>query len=130
MPPNVRLNAVHPIGASDPLNMPVADVSRAAPFYTERLGFALLGTEGEPPTAARLGRDGVVLRLAQTGEDPEQASCYIDVTGLDGLHQEYLARGVNVSERITEMNHDGKPYRVFWLKDEDGLCYCLGTPLE
>lgn len=128
MPSDIRLNAVYPVGQTDPLNMPVADVARAVPFYTGKLGFVLRETEGEPPTAVRLGRDGVVLRLAQTGEDPEQASCYLDVTGLDALHGEYRAQGLNVSEHVTEMTHEGRPLRVFWLKDDDGLCYCLGTP--
>jgi hypothetical protein len=31
---------------------------------------------------------------------------------------------------MTEMIHEGQLYRVFWLKDDDGLCYCLGTPRE
>lgn len=130
MPSDIRLNAVYPIGQTDPQNMPVADVARAVSFYTSKLDFALLEIEGEPPTAARLGRDDVELRLAQTGEDPEQASCYLDVTGLDALHKEYRAQGVHVSEHVTEMTHEGRPLRVFWLKDEDGLCYCLGTPRE
>lgn len=130
MPSDIRLNAIHPIGRTDPQNMPVADVARAIPFYTDKLGFVLRGTEGEPPTAARLGRDAAELRLVQNGEDPEQASCYIDVTGLDALHGEYRAQGVDVSEHITGMTHEGRPSRVFWLKDEDGLCYCLGTPQE
>lgn len=130
METDARLNAVHPIGDSDPQNMPVLDATRAATFYADHLGFAVASSEVGPPAAAVLARDGVTLRLVENGADPEQASCYIDVTNLDALHREYQAQGVHVSEGITEMDHEGKRYRVFWLKDEDGLCYCLGTLKE
>ena len=129
METRARLNAVFPIGDTDPQNLPVPDVGQAIPFYTDRLGFTLQPSEDDPATAAVLVRDSVRLRLARSDADPEQASCYIDVTDLDALHREYLAQGVNVSEHITAMDYDAKQYRVFWAKDEDGICYCLGTPL-
>ncbi len=53
MPSDIRLNAIHPIGETNPQNMPVADVARAIPYYTDKLGFTLRETEGEPPTAAQ-----------------------------------------------------------------------------
>jgi lactoylglutathione lyase len=117
--------SVAPIGDTDLLDLPVANAARAAEFYRERLGFDVLGLE---PTAATVTRDAVTLRLAQNGGDPEQASCYIGVSDVDALQSEYYAQGV--TKDVTEMEHDGTTYRVIWVRDPDGICFCLGQPKE
>jgi catechol 2,3-dioxygenase-like lactoylglutathione lyase family enzyme len=123
MTPATRFLSVTPIGETDPLDMPVADAARTAEFYRDRRGFRTLELE---PTAAMVARDDVTLRLAQNGGDPEQASCYIAVSDIDAVQREYHAQGV--CGDVAEMEHDGAMYRVIWVRDPDGLCYCLGQP--
>jgi len=115
--------SVSPIGDTDPLDMPVADVHQAVIYYQDKLGFHVETLE---PGSATLTRDAVTLRLAQNGGDPEQASCYIGVRDVAAVHRELLDSGAGVSERVGDMEHDGKTYRVIWLRDPDGLCYCIG----
>lgn len=120
----IRFQSVSPIGSTDPLNLPVADVQQAAAFYTTRMGFTR-----QPPGAATLVRDDVTLAFAENGEDPEQASCYIAVSDVDALQAEYQNSGVNVTP-VSETEYGSRRYRVFWAKDPDGICYCIGTPAE
>ena len=117
--------SVSPIGDTDPLDLPVADAARAAEFYRDRLGFQVLELE---PTAATVVRNDVTLRLAQNGGDSEQASCYIGVSDIDAVQREYQAQGV--TGEVSQMQHDGTTYRVIWVRDPDGLCYCIGQPRE
>ena len=120
-----RFLAVHPIGNTDPRALPVASIETALPFYTEKLGFAVRSQESG---SATLFRDDLEIVLAETGADPEQASCVWNVSDIESVYAEYKVQGLNVSEAISPMEHDGKTYRVFFLKDNDGLCYCLSQP--
>lgn len=117
--------SIAPIGDTNPMDLPVADVHRAIAFYQDKLGFAVRSLDGG---AATLTRDAVTLRLAQNGGDPEQASCYLSVRDVDAVQREWQDRGAGASENVTEMQHDGRTYRVIWLRDPDGLCYCVGQP--
>ena len=117
--------SVSPIGDTDPLDLPVADIYRAIAYYQDKLGFH---AETQEAGAATLTRDAVTLRLAQNGGDPEQASCYIGVRDVEAVHRELLQSGAGISERVGDMEHDGITYRVIWLRDPDGLCYCIGQP--
>ena len=124
-----QLQSLSPIGETNPLQMPVADVAQAVAFYTEKLGFTASETREGPPKSVTLTRDSVTLGLAENGGDPEQASCYIAVDDLEGLQREYEEKDTHVS-KIELMEHDGTQYQVFWLKDLDGICYCLGRQTE
>ena len=115
--------SVSPIGDTDPLDLPVADVRRAIGFYQEKMGFRVTELD---EGAATLTRDAVTLRLAQNGKDPEQASCYLGVSDIDAVQREYHAQGI--TGEVSEMAHGGTTYRVIWVRDPDGLCYCLGQP--
>lgn len=119
--------AIHPIGDTDPLDLPVADAAQAARYYQEALGFTV---EDLADGAVQLRRDAVTLRLAANGGDPEQASCYIAVDDPEAVRQEYAAQGVDISPAVTEMSHDGQTYRVIWVRDQDGICYCVGCPAQ
>ena len=125
MEPVALFESVSPIGDTDPMDLPVADVHRAIAYYQDKLGFGVTTLEAG---AATLARDAVTLRLAQNGGDPEQASCYLGVSDVDAVHRELQHRGAGVSEAVSDMTHDGKTYRVIWLRDPDGLCYCVGQP--
>lgn len=119
--------AVFPIGNTNPKNLPVADVTAATPFYEKYLGFSVTGRSQEPHASVALGRDAIEIVLAENGGDPEQASCYIDVSDVEAARSELQERGVDLSAVQTQ-EHGGGRYRVFFVRAPDGLCYCLGQP--
>lgn len=125
MPATSAFHAIFPIGASDPADLPVRDLAAAVPFYERALGFAVVERRSHPAPAAVLRRDQVTLTLAENGGDPEQASCYIAVSDVDQAYAECRERGLDLSP-IRLDQHGGTPYRVFFLRAPDGLCYCLG----
>jgi hypothetical protein len=119
--------AIYPIGATNPMDMPVADASQAVRWYVEKMGF-IVDDSHQSPTSVTISRDRVRMRLVENGRDPEQASCYIAVDNVDRARDELAATGVNVSE-IRPDEYGGIKRRVFFAKDDDGLCYCLGTKI-
>jgi lactoylglutathione lyase len=121
--------SVHPIGETNPNDLPVGDLETAVPFYVEKLGFTVESRSAEPHKAAVIARDGVRMRLAENGGDPGQASCYIGVSDVDQARAELGGKGLDMSE-IRVDQHGGKTYRVFFVRAPDGLCYCLGQQVE
>jgi len=121
--------SVYPIGDTDPNNLPVENLETAVPYYVQNLGFTVEARSAEPHPAAVIARDGVRMRLAQNGGDPGQASCYISVSDVDQALAELQGKGLDLSEpRVDE--HEGKKYRVFFVRAPDGLCYCLGQQVQ
>jgi len=123
--------------------LPVSDVSRAARWFRDVLGFELDFIAGEPPSYARVkhvpaGVDGappggrsdgdpVYLRLWQCNgrdERPWRGEFVIHVGyDIDGLHAAYVKRGVTVIEPIVS-----QPWglREFAIREPDGhvLRFC------
>ena len=122
-------NSVHPIGDTDPLNLPVPDAERAVPYYEEQLGFTVGGREETPVRRLTLRRDGITISLVENGGDPEQASCYLAVSDVDAARAELAERGAAPGE-IRVDNYGGSSYRVFFVRDPVGLCYCIGQKEE
>ena len=122
----VFFRAVGPIGETDTDALPVKEIGPAVGYYTQCLGFSLV-SRGK--TAARLKRDDVQIGLAVNGRDPEQASCWFSVGDVDALWLEYDAKGIGPGI-IDEMEHDGRPYRVFFAKEPYGVCFCFSQPLD
>src|SRR5579883_593671 len=118
--------AIFPIGSSNPLDMPVPDIDRAIPYYEEVLRFSVTEKSDTAPREVTFVRDNVTLRLAENGSDPEQASCYIEVSDVDAAYADLKARCPDIGE-VRPMDHGGNAYRVFFVRDPDGLCYCIGT---
>jgi lactoylglutathione lyase len=121
----VEFQAVSPIGNSDPRNLPVRDLEAALPFYQEILGFTVIARTDHPQRSATLYRDAVTLALVENGGDPEQASCYIAVSNVEGARAELDERHLDISP-IRVDQYGGQAYRVFFLRVPDGLCYCIG----
>ena len=122
----VRLTGVFPIGDTDPNNMPVINLEEAIAFYQDTLGFSVTARGADPAPSATMVRDAVTLRFVENGGDPGDASCYLSVDDVDGAVAEMQAHGVTPSPtRVDE--HGGKRYRVFFIKDPQGLCYCVGA---
>lgn len=117
--------SIHPIGDSDPQNMPVADAEQAATYYQQRMGFVIVLRQEAPIKSILLRRDDVELVLAENGGDPEQASCYIETSDVEQARTELQASGCEVSY-LRNDTYGEASYRVFFVRAPDGLCYCLG----
>lgn len=113
--------------ADDALNLPVADVDAAIPFYEQTLGFHLVSRSDAPFKSAVLERDDVQIGLAENGGDPEQEGCYFEVEDIESAFAE--VKGKSPAAGDIEINRDGNwSQRVFFVVAPDGLCYMLGEP--
>ena len=111
----------------DNMNLPVAELAAALPFYEKVLGFEVRSTSETPHKAAILGRDQVQIGLAENGGDSTQDGCAFHVKGLQSLFDEFRANGLlkEISEFDVEQ-HDDVSWRVFYVVAPDGLCYWFG----
>jgi hypothetical protein len=126
MKKNVTFKAVLPIGDSNVLQLPVLDLDEAIWYYEENLGFILKEKRKEPPKTAILSRDEVEIGLTENGGDPWQHSCYFQVSDLHALHKELKEKPVLDLSDIKDMHDEHGHYCAFFLRDADGLCYCIG----
>ncbi len=112
---------------ADALNLPVADLEAALPFYETVMGFRVLSRQTVPCRSAVLGRDAVQIGLAENGGDPSQEGCFFQVDDVEATFAELKANGLGRDEagfRVDQQGDDS--YRVFFIIAPDGLCYCLG----
>jgi predicted enzyme related to lactoylglutathione lyase len=111
----------------DALNLPVADVDAAVPFYLETFDFQLVSKSDEAPKRAILARDEIQIGLAENGGDPTQEGCFFEVDDVDAALAEIRSKHPNISEPgIQKVN--GKPYKAFFVIAPDGLCYMIAQP--
>lgn len=110
----------------DAMNLPVADVDAALPFYMEKLGFSVVGRSNDPVKKAVLDRDGVEFAIAENGGDPEQDGCAFHTDDVHALRDEFRSNGLNISEIKPETREDGSKFHVFFVIAPDGLCYWFG----
>ena len=113
--------------AKDALNLPVADVEAAIPYYEKTFGFRLVSRHEEPHRRAILARDEVQIGIAENGGDPTQEGCFFAVENLEAAFEEIKGRPPSESSFQTQ-DFDGVSYRVFFEVAPDGLCYMLGEP--
>lgn len=111
----------------DKMNLPVADLDSALPFYQTILGFRVLSRAEIPHKSAVLARNQVEIRLAENGGDPSQDGCAFHVKDLEALFNEFKANGLQkeLSDFDVE-EHGGVRWRVFYVVAPDGLCYWFG----
>ena len=111
----------------DNMNLPVADLAAALPFYETILGFRVESRSEAPAKSAVLARDHIQIRLAENGGDPSQDGCAFHVTGIDDLFAEFNRSGLGkgISAFSTEQRN-GKAWKVFYVVAPDGLCYWFG----
>ena len=122
----------------DNMNLPVADLAAAVPFYERVMGFRLESQTDGPPRSCVLERDGIRIGLAENGGDPEQDGCAFEVDDIEAVHEEFrtsdagsnapdLEKKGSISSDIkVEKRGDGSSWRVFFVIAPDGLCYWLG----
>ena len=111
--------------ADDALNLPVADVDAAIPFYETTFGFRVVSREASPLKSVILARDDVKIGLAENGGDPTQEGCFFEVDNAAAAFEEI--KGIPATEADFRLDKFGDTsYRVFFVVAPDGLCYMLG----
>ena len=112
---------------ADALNLPVADLEAALPFYETVMGFRVLSRQTAPCRSAVLGRDAVQIGLAENNGDPAQEGCFFQVDDVEAAFAELKANGLGRDKADFRVDQQGgASYRVFFIIAPDGLCYCLG----
>ncbi|HKR60049.1 MAG TPA: VOC family protein [Pyrinomonadaceae bacterium] len=111
--------------ADDAMNLPVADVAAAIPYYESRLGFRVLERHEEAPKSVILARDNIKIGLAENGGDPEQEGCFFEVNDVVAAFEEIKGKSPTAKDIKTQESF-GNNYRVFFEIAPDGLCYMLG----
>ena len=107
---------LHPILA-------VADLTAAIAFYTQKLGFQLGFTWGDPPRTAGVNLGHVSMHLRQGTPVPSSASVYFAVNEVDALYELHVRNGVAVPQPPAV-----KPWglREYQVHDLDGYALTFG----
>jgi catechol 2,3-dioxygenase-like lactoylglutathione lyase family enzyme len=108
----------------DALNLPVADVAAAVPYYERTFGFAVVSRGESPHARVVLARDNVQIGLAENGGDSSQDGCFFEVDDVDAAFEEMKGRGLSPGG-IEEQDAGGKRHRAFFIVAPDGLCYMI-----
>jgi lactoylglutathione lyase len=111
----------------DNMNLPVADVEAAIPFYETTMGFKVLSRGDAPHRSAVLGRDGVQIGLAESGGDPTQDGCAFEVDSVEAALAELKGNGLEKELSGFDIERHGETsWKVFYVIAPDGLCYWFG----
>ena len=124
-----RLLAAHPQAF-------VADVTRAAEFYRDKLGFRIVYLHGEPPFYGLVARGGASINLrcarphpvdAAVREREQLLAANIPVVDVARLFAEYSSVGVQFHTALT-----AQPWGVtdFVARDLDGNLLCFASTVE
>jgi predicted enzyme related to lactoylglutathione lyase len=114
----------------------VADIERAAEFYSECLGFSCQRS-GDPPNFLAAERDDASILMALC-EDPSQIvpnwqivsaiwNVYVRVDDVDALYAEIQERGAPIDYSLYDAPHG---FREFGVQDPDGHDIAFGQPLS
>ena len=111
----------------DKMNLPVANVETAIPFYEKIMGFQLVSRNDSPFKSVILGRDGIEIGLSENGGDPAQDGCFFEVDNVTKAFLELKSNGLEKEMSEFEIQKYGETtWKVFFVIAPDGLCYCLG----
>lgn len=111
----------------DEMNLPVANVETAIPFYETVMGFQIVARSDEPCKTAILARDGIQIGLAENGGDPTQDGCFFEVDNAEAAFTELKSNGLGRDTAGFRLDkHGDTAWKVFFVVAPDGLCYCLG----
>src|SRR5262245_1007860 len=86
----------------DPMNLPVANVDEAVPFYESVFGFTVESRSDDPHRSVVLERNGIRMAIAENGGDPSQDGVAFGVDDVESLLSEWMsnlnsARAVDAS---------------------------------
>ena len=93
-------------------SLPVSDVRAAVDFYTNKLGFRLGFTWGDPPTIAGVNLGNVQMFLEQGTSNPAGCAVYFVVGNADELYEFQRANGVDVIQTPGDRPYGLRDYRV------------------
>ncbi|GAA4395806.1 VOC family protein [Nibrella viscosa] len=111
----------------DKMNLPVADVEAALPFYETRMGFRVVTRHDIPYQSAILDRDGIQIGLAENGGEPTQDGCFFEVDDVETAFAELKANGLTKElSDFSRQKYGETEWNVFFVVAPDGLCYCYG----
>jgi len=113
----------------DAMNLPVADVDAAIPYYERTFGFRVVSRSEVPHKSVALARDDIRIGLAENGGDPTQEGCFFEVDNIDAAFEEIKGKVPAESDFRLDKFGD-KSWRVFFEVAPDGLCYMLGQRQE
>lgn len=113
--------------AADAMNLPVADVAAAIPFYEQTFNFRVVSKQDAPVKSAILARDEIQIGLAENGGDPTQEGCYFEVDNVEAAYEEIKGAKPGDSDLKTQ-TYGSTTSRVFFVVAPDGLCYMVGQP--
>lgn len=111
--------------AKDALNLPVANVTAAIPYYETTFRFSVVSQNDHPHKSAILARDQIQIGLAENGGDSTQEGCFFEVDNIVTAFEEVKGKPPGSSD-IETQDLFGKSYRVFFEVAPDGLCYMIG----
>jgi catechol 2,3-dioxygenase-like lactoylglutathione lyase family enzyme len=117
--PKIDCDRQHP-------NLTVSDLAAAVSFYTEKLGFTLSFTWGDPPQMAGVMLDRVQIFLSRGKPNPEGCSIYFPVGDADELYEFHRAGGVEIVIPIDDRDYAMRDYGV---RDRDGNRLDFGHPI-
>jgi catechol 2,3-dioxygenase-like lactoylglutathione lyase family enzyme len=104
----------------------VADIPAAVDFYTQKLGFTLAFTWGDPPSFAGVTLGKVQMFLQQGTPDPKGCSVYFLVGDADQLYDFHRANGVDIAQEIGDREYAIRDYVV---RDLNGYYLSFGHHL-
>ena len=111
--------------AKDKMNLPVADVEAAIPYYENTFNFRVVSRSGSPHKSVVLERDEIQIGLSENGGDPTQEGCWFEVDNVRAAFREIKGKEPADSD-IEVQKLNGTPFRVFFVVAPDGLCYMIG----
>ena len=114
--------------AEDALNLPVADLASAVPYYERTFGFTVVSRHDSPHPRVVLSRDHVRIGLAENGGDPSQEGCFFEVDDVDAAFEEIKGKPPAPGDIAVE-DANGEPVRAFFVIAPDGLCYMIAEPV-
>jgi catechol 2,3-dioxygenase-like lactoylglutathione lyase family enzyme len=112
----------------------VNDVPAAVDFYTNKLGFSLGFTWGDPPTMAGVNLDQVQIFLEQGIPNPQGCAMNFVVSDADALHEFHRANGVQIVAPPEDRPYGLRDYTVRdlhgYILNFGQYIYNVGTPVE
>jgi catechol 2,3-dioxygenase-like lactoylglutathione lyase family enzyme len=117
--PDIECEQIHPA-------LVVSDIRAAADFYTERLGFWLAFTWGDPPSMAGVNLGNVQMFLERGTPNPNGSAVYFVVGNADELYEFQRANGVEIVQPPGDREYGIRDYRV---RDLDGYELAFGHHL-
>ena len=109
------------------MDLPVQNLDKAAPFYTNVFNFREVSRSGTPVSSVVFERDNVQIAITENGGDPSQEGCFFEVDNVETAIKELQLNGLK--KDIADMGiekHGETSWKVFYVIAPDGLCYCIG----